>query len=592
MEMTLHNFEKYIDATILERGCDYFENGYVDELEEIESGLWMAQVYGTENYTIGVRLGGNRINAWECNCPYDYGPICKHVVAVFYAINEALTIKKTEIKKKQKRGKAKKKSRVEIIFQKVTKEDLRSFIVDQFGTDYRFRNAFIAYFAELLDEDDDQKYRSIIRNISRAAADRHGFIDYRAAHGLTNQLYQLIDKAERLLDDNNLTESLSICKTLIEEIPGILQNMDDSDGGAGDIVYSSFEVLHEIVSIAPPLLKDELFNYALGEYQKEKYADFGFEDFFLNLFPALVTTEEQERIFFGIIDTRIKSEKKKDYPEYGVTRLLITKVDYLQANNRKEEAWKIMMDNIMYSSFREMIVNEYIGQKNYAEAKKLVYEAIALEEKNSRYSIVSNWQKKLLEIAEIENDVEEIRNWSEKLFFKNRFGMEYYRKMKKTYSVKEWKKKSEEIINIIKGKSQVGGYSDANALADIFVEENLKEGLLKLLQINVKHLEFVDMYAEHLVDDFRNEIGDIYEEGIKNYAENTGRNVYNQVTVFLKKLLTIDGQPDRVEKIIGGFREKYKNRRAMMEILNKNFPSTVPDPKNIQKFIDRQLGLL
>ncbi|MFQ5585072.1 MAG: SWIM zinc finger domain-containing protein [Calditrichia bacterium] len=421
--MTLQNFEKYIDTTILGRGCDYFENGNVDELEKIEAGYWIAQVYGTEIYTVSVKLADNQVIAWECNCPYNYGPVCKHVVAVFYAIKEALASKKPEIKKKQKREKTKKKSRVELIFQKVTKEDLQGFIVDQFGNDYRFKNSFIAYFAELLDEDDDRKYRNIFRNIYKAAADRHGFIDYRAARGLTSQLYQLIVKAERLLDDGNLTESLSICKTLIEEIPGILQNMDDSDGGAGDIIYGAFNNLHEIISKSPPLLKDELFNYALGEYQKEKYSDFGFEDTFLDLFPELVTTEEQERIFFELIDNLIKSEKKSGYSEYGVTRLLTTKISYLQSNNRKEEAWKIMMDNIGYSRFREMIVNEYIGHKKFAEAKKLLNEGLALEEKDTRYGIVLNWQMKVLEIAEIENNVEEIRKWSEKLFYKNSFGM-------------------------------------------------------------------------------------------------------------------------------------------------------------------------
>jgi len=48
--MTLKDFEEYIDAVIHDRGLDYFHEENVDNLEKIATGIWRAQVYGTETY--------------------------------------------------------------------------------------------------------------------------------------------------------------------------------------------------------------------------------------------------------------------------------------------------------------------------------------------------------------------------------------------------------------------------------------------------------------------------------------------------------------------------------------------------------------
>jgi len=46
--------------------------------------------------------------------------------------------------------------------------------------------------------------------------------------------------------------------------------------------------------------------------------------------------------------------------------------------------------------------------------------------------------------------------------------------------------------------------------------------------------------------------------------------------------------------LIQYFREQYKNRRAMKEVLDRNFPETIPTPKGmeVQKKISTNLKLL
>jgi len=85
--MTLSNFENFVPPHIWMRGEEYFESGAVTELEETESGKWIAQVEGTKDYEVEVSIEGKEIVYWDCDCPYD-GDICKHIVAVILAIRE------------------------------------------------------------------------------------------------------------------------------------------------------------------------------------------------------------------------------------------------------------------------------------------------------------------------------------------------------------------------------------------------------------------------------------------------------------------------------------------------------------------------
>lgn len=81
--MNLKNFHQEISRIILQRGKDYYNEGAVIDLEEEEeSGLWNAQVEGSEIYQVEVQLGENgEIDSFFCDCPHD-ADVCKHIVAV------------------------------------------------------------------------------------------------------------------------------------------------------------------------------------------------------------------------------------------------------------------------------------------------------------------------------------------------------------------------------------------------------------------------------------------------------------------------------------------------------------------------------
>ncbi len=561
--MKLTDFEADLPSEILKRGREYFAEERVRHLEKVAGGLWVAEVEGMERYTVEVRTHRHTIKGWECNCPYEHGPICKHAVALFYAIADEM-----ELAQKSKSGKKKppKKDQVAEIFGKVGKEDLQDFIVQQFRRERTLKNAFIAHFAERLEQADGEKYRTIVRHLHRAASDRRGFVDYRQSQKLAGALQDLVQKAAQLLGAGNFVEALTICQALTEEGCSFLLDMDDSSGRVGGVLTTAFETLHDLAQQAPPPLKDQLFDYCLGEFPKSKYHNFRFDRHFLDILPTVMTTAKQEEQFLALLDAQIEKERKTLYGNYGMVGLLRTKLDYLKEAGRKKETDKLMDENIHLPEIRAMRVKEAMAAKEYETAKTLCQKGLEISEKHGRLATENQWRDKLLEIAQLQKDVPETRRLAEAQFFAGHFGAGYYHILKKTYPKKEWPERYERLIAKIKQKNQ-GYYGFDDVLAWIYSEENYTERLLSLLQENPRRIDLIEKYWASLQQKFPKETLALYTEAVEELATSTGRSIYNEVARHLKNIQKMEDGEKRVEMLVDDFRERYKMRRAMMEVL-------------------------
>jgi uncharacterized Zn finger protein len=96
MKIPLNEFEEVIDETILKRGLAYFKGGAITDFLEISNGEYEALVSGTEEYTVQLVINKNIITEHNCDCPYDMGAVCKHVVAVIFHLPQDKTVAKSE----------------------------------------------------------------------------------------------------------------------------------------------------------------------------------------------------------------------------------------------------------------------------------------------------------------------------------------------------------------------------------------------------------------------------------------------------------------------------------------------------------------
>jgi len=577
--MRLKNFESDVEPVIVERGQNYFLSGAVEDLAEDMPGSWSAVVIGSEEYAVSVEFENEHIVSWDCDCPYEYGLMCKHVAATLFAIRDEMKGSVTNDKDKKVNQKPESTSLKKIkispdsIIDRLSGLEIKNFVKIQMAENEDFSTAFTIAFSHYLEGDPAEKYRNILKSIATNASDRHGFIEYKNTYRVVNPIIDLIAKSKQFLATNNLYDSLAITKVIIEELPGILQMIDDSDGYGYQFIEDTFDIMYQISTEAPPLLKDDLFRYFIEEMSKEKYREFAWDNHFLDLIPQTISTIEQEKLFFNLIDRNIELAKNNEYGQYGIIRLLEAKIHYLENSGHAEQAADIMSENIDIPEFRIKLIDKAMMEIDLIQARQLCENGIWQSETHRKYQNSGvRFKEIMLDISKKENNTAEIRKWAETLFFEESFNMDYFRNFKKTFTPAEWPEKTEEIINKIKKPEATGDHYHAQALADIFVEEDYPERLLTLMKINATHLSFIDRYSKHLENIYPSEMIAIYEKNITDLADQTGRSVYENVARYLIKVRKIKDGETTVKKLVQNFRHQYKNRRAMMEVLNKHFP--------------------
>lgn len=136
MKIPLSEFETVIDPVIVSRGEDYFDSEAVRGLKKLKDGEWVASVEGTEVYKVCISLNGDNVHDYSCSCPYDMGPVCKHVVAVLFAFREGAG-DSLKVQKKQELNSKKVVQSTEETFEQMIssmpRDDLNAILIDYAG---------------------------------------------------------------------------------------------------------------------------------------------------------------------------------------------------------------------------------------------------------------------------------------------------------------------------------------------------------------------------------------------------------------------------------------------------------------------------
>lgn len=156
MNRTLENFESWISGSILNKGEYYWVNDNVQNLEQ-DGDTWEADVYGTDDYITEVTIKNGQVEEWSCDCPYDYGPMCKHVVAVLFAIrdeipDDLLTVTETSINKSKKtKQKSSSSNPLEEIIEKLEEAELRRLMTFFAKRHEEVRSHLLSKYSKLLE---------------------------------------------------------------------------------------------------------------------------------------------------------------------------------------------------------------------------------------------------------------------------------------------------------------------------------------------------------------------------------------------------------------------------------------------------------
>jgi uncharacterized Zn finger protein len=90
MSIQIDRFEDDVHFLITERGKEYYDAHQIRALTQTAEG-WTATIEGNEEYHV-LLVGHDVITHWQCTCPFEHGPVCKHVAAVLYAVRDAIRV--------------------------------------------------------------------------------------------------------------------------------------------------------------------------------------------------------------------------------------------------------------------------------------------------------------------------------------------------------------------------------------------------------------------------------------------------------------------------------------------------------------------
>lgn len=561
MQIPLNEFEQYISETILARGLSYFRNGRVQEPDELRAGEYEFIVEGSEDYNVRIRTHTGTITEFVCNCPYDMGPVCKHVAAaIFYLQNEELELNNQVIKPQRKVGKKRKSiaDKVDELLERIPHEELKGFIREKAEREKNFRNMFMASFAHYSEGESKTMYANQIKSILKSASDRHGYIDWSAVRYVGKSVYELIEKAQWQLKIGNYKSAMFISQAVSEQMVEALQFSDDSNGDIGGNIEAAFEILFKVAEENnDEKIRKQLFDYCLKAFDEGIYEGWDWHLGLLELSEILIQKGKEAEEILGRIDL----VERSDYTIEAAQRI---KLKVLQKTEGEEAAREYLEKNISNPEFRRSAIQRSIEIKDYKQAIHLAREGIE-QDSEDKPGLAKEWYDWLLKIAQDQDDTERIIEYARYLFIDNfRNEQDYYQVLKDHVESVDWNDFVVKMIEEIKTKQR---WLDFHLLGSIFIREEWWERLLDLVG-DSQELRTIEHYEKHLSKNFPGELASLYSQTIMKYLDrHTGRNHYQTACRYLRRMIKF-GERDLANNTISILREKYPNRRALMEELD------------------------
>ncbi|WP_294392623.1 hypothetical protein [uncultured Clostridium sp.] len=553
--MNINNFEEHINSTILERGYDYYINNKIVEFTCEDDNTYLLEVDGTEEYQVVIKLDDKgKIIYSECNCPYDYGVVCKHEAAAYYKILDYICSGNN----KKKADKSKKKSSLKEVLNGLSKEKLIDIITDLAKKDAILKNSIILKYSTEDSEIEIKNCKKLIQSIVKKYCGREGYITWGRAAKFVDDISEILDKAENTED---LILAVDIAFLVLDEAMKAFDYADDSDGDIGMLVSETMTTISQIVEDsrkADMKVREKLFAKILKKSQS--YIFDGWADMRLSMIEICrgFSYEEKFRnVLVEELNSLIKINCNKENMRYYNEHILIILYEIIDEFGTEEESEKFIRDNIKYSSFREILIDKYNSKKDYDKVIELTIEG----EKNDRMylGLVHKWQKIRYDAYKNKSMKEEQKELGKELLIQGDF--EYYNDLKQL--VDDDKDFYENIKQILKNSRD---WRSKEVLIKILYAEDDFEELLEYVKKNPSSIE---EHAEKLKESYIEEVISIYRQFIIFEAEHaSNRSNYKCVCAIIKRFKKIAGK-DEAETVINELKARYMRKPAFLDELSK-----------------------
>lgn len=559
MNIPLTQFEQLIDEQILQRGLSYFKGRAISDFTEISSGEYEAIVQGTEVYTVQLRVESNTIVEHNCDCPYDMGPVCKHLVAViFYLQQYELELNKPEGSKPRKKKPKSVSKQIKELLKDISHKELMEFVQENTKQDQKFRNYFLAYFGHLCQNKSKEFYQKQIHSILQAAAGRDGWIGWNDMKYVANTTEPFLENAEKYLASNNFENVFFISTALLEEMTEAFQYADDSNGDLGYFIESAMELLSKLTQEKlPKVLKKEIFEYCINAFKQKLFEGWDWHLGILDIALALVENETDADTILACLDAVTGKYEREAAQSF--------KLVLLKKFKGEKEVNEYINQHISNSSIRKSEIEKAFESKDFERVIALSEDGIKCDEKD-KPGLAIGWYDWLLKAAIAQNNTSKIIEYARYRLIDSFGGtLNYYQILKDNIEDENWHSFLEDLIKEITPKTK---WTYTELIRKIYIKEEWWDRLFEMLKQNLS-MENIEQNEKYLAKDYSNELVAFYSERLTIYVEKfVGRNHYQTACRYLRRMKKLGGN-EQVNYLIALFKKQYPQRKALMDELNR-----------------------
>lgn len=569
MSMKLQDLEAVLPADIVRKGLDYFAADLVDNLAE-QDYKWQADVHGTHTYTVSIELAEDRVINWFCDCPYDWGPICKHVAAVLFAIRtkrgEADLAKMPYagkvIQHKGKKTKKQKTDPVEQILGLLKKKELQELLQYLAKREDEVRAYVLTKYSDRLPLSSKKEFEQLVKSVIKShISDRHGFIDYRSSARLGDQLYRLIAEA------SGTWPLIYLCEEVIDQGASACMEADDSSGSIGGAIDFAFNQLYDLAvadSGASQQVLDYLFSMALKKHSHNKYDGFDWGGNFRHLATLAVQSKKEAEILIQSLDQYVASKQDEKYGRYEIEQAELQKLKLLETWRTSAEAESYLLGHVHLTGFRRKALEKAWVEERYKAVQQLAEDGIVADERFA--GLVAEWKNWLIRVAEATGDQKKLIELMEAKYLATG-EINYYRQLKKLLPKAVFAQKVAVYIERFEKRLRPYGGGFSSHVAAIYQEEGQLDELMGLIATHPS-LNLLDHYRTLLAKDHQALYLQLYDRGVRQKMDHSSnRLAYQECCHYLNWMMKLGGR-ELVRQIIADWQETYPRRWAMLEELS------------------------
>ena len=258
--ITLATLEDLAGTTAFRRGEEYFSVGAVDRLRATDDKV-TAKVEGTATYQVELRDDDGDM-AYHCTCPRAAdGYFCKHCVAVglaWLAENPAAPTSGAASGKRKRRDPWR---AIKEYLTTQSPENLIELLLEVAQRDDRLYQSLLLKAERMGGGGNMAKaFRRAIDGATRI----QGFVDWREVGTFAGNIDQVADSLAELLKPDTAASLVELAEYAIERVENSLEQVDDSNGEIGGIVYRLGELHLKACTMGKPEpagLAERLFRF-------------------------------------------------------------------------------------------------------------------------------------------------------------------------------------------------------------------------------------------------------------------------------------------------------------------------------------------